>query len=236
MWQCGDVTCTVATLSHTEINTSLVTISWSGTIRRMFPQIAYVLFCPVIRPVFSSTWSSRKHNMSSYQQHEHNEWNLTVTSGYVWWFTAAPKPLKIQVFWVSPSPQGSYSPYILGDTTRPGHVTSLTCVLVWSKSDRRHLRKTLHKQTDRQTDRQTNRHYKNNGHLAVNQKHQNSPWKIANFVKHHVKSADLVHSMPIWCFSLYTSVHSDCCFFAPCRNILTYLLTLWLSDRTASIP
>jgi len=29
--------------------------------------------------------------------------------------------------------------------------------------------KTLHKQTNRQTDRQTDRHYKNNGHLAVNQ-------------------------------------------------------------------
>jgi len=41
----------------------------------------------------------------------------------LWWFMAAPKPLKIQVFGVSPSPQGSYSPYILGDTTRPGHVT-----------------------------------------------------------------------------------------------------------------
>ena len=73
------------------------------------------------------------------------------------WFTAAPKPLKIQVFGVT-QPQGSYSPSILGDTTRPGHVT---CVLVWSKSDRRRLRKTLHKQT--------NRHYENNGHLAVNQ-------------------------------------------------------------------
>jgi len=70
----------------------------------------------------------------------------------LWWFTAALKPLKIQVFWGSPSPQGSYSPYILGDTARPGHVT---CVLVWSKSDRRRLRKTLHKQTDRQTDKQT---------------------------------------------------------------------------------
>jgi len=70
----------------------------------------------------------------------------------LWWFTAAPKPLKIQVFWGSPSSQGSHSPYILGDTTRPGHVT---CVLVWSKSDRKRLRKTLHKQTNKQTDRQT---------------------------------------------------------------------------------
>jgi len=88
---------------------------------------------------------------------------LNNYSGYAMWFTAAPKPLKIQVFWGSPSPQGSHSPYILGDTTRPGHVTY---VLVWSKSDRRRLRKTLHKLTDKQTDR----HYENNGHLAVNQK------------------------------------------------------------------
>ena len=73
-------------------------------------------------------------------------WSPAAT---LWWFTATPKPLKIQVFWGSPSPQRSYSPYILGDTTRPGHVT---CVLVWSKSGRRRLRKTLHKQTDKQTD------------------------------------------------------------------------------------
>ena len=35
------------------------------------------------------------------------------------------------------------------NTTRPRHITY---VLVWSKSDRRRLRKTLHKQTNRQTD------------------------------------------------------------------------------------
>ena len=45
----------------------------------------------------------------------------------LWWFTAVPKPLKYKFFLGSPSPQGSYSPYILRDTTRPGHVT---CVLV----------------------------------------------------------------------------------------------------------
>jgi len=58
--------------------------------------------------------------------------------------------------------------YSRGHNYRPGHVT---CVLVWSKSDRRRLRKTLHKQTNRQT----NRHYENNGHLAVNQKEQIKP-------------------------------------------------------------
>jgi len=95
---------------------------------------------------------------------------LYWTSGYAMVVHGRPKTPKSTSFWGSPSPQGSYSPYILGDTTRPRHVT---CVLVWSKSDRRRLRKTLHKQTNKQTDRQTNkqtnRHYENNGHLAVNQ-------------------------------------------------------------------
>ena len=35
----------------------------------------------------------------------------------------APKPLKYKFFRGSPSPQGSHSPYILGDTTRPRHIT-----------------------------------------------------------------------------------------------------------------
>jgi len=56
----------------------------------------------------------------------------------------SPKTPKIQVFRVT-SPQGSHSPYILGDATRLRHIT---CVLVWSKSDQRRLSKTLHKQTD----------------------------------------------------------------------------------------
>ena len=55
----------------------------------------------------------------------------------------------MQVFKGSASPQGSHSPYILVDTTRPRHITY---VLVWSKSDQRQLRKTRHKQTERQTD------------------------------------------------------------------------------------
>jgi len=84
------------------------------------------------------------------------------TSGYAMVVHGRPKTPKIPVFWGSPSPQGSYSPYILRGTTRPGLVT---CVLVWSKWDRRRLRKSLHKQTNRQT----SRHYENNGHLAVNQ-------------------------------------------------------------------
>ena len=75
----------------------------------------------------------------------------------------SPKTPTKTSFKGSPSPQRSYSPYVLEDTTRPRHIT---CVLVWSKSDQRRLRKTLHKQTDKQT----NRHYENNGHLAVNQK------------------------------------------------------------------
>ena len=35
----------------------------------------------------------------------------------------SPKPLKIQVFRGHPAPHGSHSPYILGDTTRPRHIT-----------------------------------------------------------------------------------------------------------------
>jgi len=67
------------------------------------------------------------------------------TSGYAIVVHGRPKTPKNTSFWGSPIPQESYSPYILGDITRHGHVT---CVLVWSKSDRRRLRKTLHKQTD----------------------------------------------------------------------------------------
>ena len=76
-----------------------------------------------------------------------------------------PKTPKNRSFFGVTQPQGSHSPYILGDTTRPGHVTY---ALVWSKSDQRRLWKTLHKQTNRQTDR----HYENNGHLAVNQERE----------------------------------------------------------------
>jgi len=58
--------------------------------------------------------------------------------------SASPKTPKN-----TPSPQGSHSPYILRDTTRPRHVTYDQ---VSSKSDQRRLRKTLHKQTDKPTD------------------------------------------------------------------------------------
>jgi len=87
-----------------------------------------------------------------------NQDNPIKTVG--WDSFLSPKTPKNTSFLGSPSPhpQGSHSPYILGRTTRPRHITY---VLVWSKSDQRRLRKTLHKQTDR--------HYKNSGHLAVNQ-------------------------------------------------------------------
>ena len=73
-----------------------------------------------------------------------------------------PNNPKNTIFGGSPSPQGSYSPYILGDTTRPGHVPSL--IQIGSKTAEKNS-----VQTNKQTDRQTNRHYGNNGHLAVNQ-------------------------------------------------------------------
>jgi len=40
-------------------------------------------------------------------------------SGYAMVVHGRPKTPKIQVFWGSPSPQKSYSPYILGDTLDP---------------------------------------------------------------------------------------------------------------------
>jgi len=50
------------------------------------------------------------------------------TSGYAMVVHGRPQtPKNTSFLGGSPSPQGSYSPYILGDTTRPGHVT---CVLV----------------------------------------------------------------------------------------------------------
>jgi len=75
-----------------------------------------------------------------------------LISGYATMVHGRPKTPQNTSFGGSSSPQGSQTPYILGDTTRPGHVTY---VLVWSKSDQRRLRKTLHKQTDKQTNRQT---------------------------------------------------------------------------------
>ena len=50
----------------------------------------------------------------------------SLTSGYAMVVHGRPKPLKYKFLGVT-QPQGSQSPYILGDTTRPGHVT---CVLV----------------------------------------------------------------------------------------------------------
>jgi len=50
----------------------------------------------------------------------------SLTSGYAMVVHGRPKTPKIQVLWVI-QPPGVVQPYILGDTTRPGHVT---CVLV----------------------------------------------------------------------------------------------------------
>jgi len=58
-----------------------------------------------------------------------------------------PKNPKNTSFLGVTKPPGVAQPYILGDTTRPRHITY---VQVWSKSDQRWLRKTA--QTNRQTD------------------------------------------------------------------------------------
>ena len=60
----------------------------------------------------------------------------------------SPKTPKNTSFLGVTQPQESHSPYILGDTTRPRHITY---VLVWLKVDQRQLRKALHKQTDKKT-------------------------------------------------------------------------------------
>jgi len=99
--------------------------------------------------IVAEKWSTNHPNKFNQQN---PKWRLCKkkTSGYAMWFTAAPKPLKIQVLGGHPAPRGCTAPIFYGgNTTRPRHVTY---VLVWSKSDQRRLRKTLHKETDRQTD------------------------------------------------------------------------------------
>jgi len=48
--------------------------------------------------------------------------SLTITSGYAV-VHGRPQTPKNTTFLGVTQPQGSHSPYILGDTTRPGHVT-----------------------------------------------------------------------------------------------------------------
>ena len=79
-----------------------------------------------------------------------NQDNPIKTAG--WDSFLSPKTPKNTSFLGVTQSQWSHSPYILGNTTRPRHITY---VLVWSKSDQRRLRKILHKQTDRQTNQQT---------------------------------------------------------------------------------
>ena len=121
-----------------------------------------------------------------------------------------PKTPKIQVFLGSPSPQGSYSPYILGDTTRPGHVT---CVLVWSKSDRRRLRKTLHKQTDRQTDKQTD-----TTKIMVTW-----PW-TNHFAKYHTDK----------CWLIATPKHRELCSYSTNRHARHTTVKAWTHKIASS--
>jgi len=69
----------------------------------------------------------------------------------------SPKTPKMQAFYGSPSPQGSHSPYILGDTTRPRRITCPSMIEIGSKTaEKNSAHKQTNKQTDRQTDRQTN--------------------------------------------------------------------------------
>ena len=83
--------------------------------------------------------------------------NITVqkTTGYAMVVHGRPKTPKNRSFWGSPSPQGSHSPYILGDTTtRPGHVTCLRLNQIGPKTAEKNSAQTT-KQTNKQTDKQT---------------------------------------------------------------------------------
>ena len=60
----------------------------------------------------------------------------------------APKPLKIQILGVT-QPQASHSPYILGDTTRPRHITYVLASLIEIGSK---IAEKNSAQTNRQTD------------------------------------------------------------------------------------
>ena len=62
----------------------------------------------------------------------------------------SPKTPKIQVFNGSPNPQGSHSPYILGDTTRPRHTTCPSLIEIGSKTAEKNSAQT-NKQTNQQT-------------------------------------------------------------------------------------
>ena len=46
-----------------------------------------------------------------YTRHSHQPVSfLGILAATLWWFTAAPKPLKIQVFWGHPAPRGRTAP------------------------------------------------------------------------------------------------------------------------------
>jgi len=70
---------------------------------------------------FCVTRSNPNHQLTDSIQPNPVQVELAAT---LWWFTAAPKPLKYKFFGGHPAPRGRT---ILGNTTRPGHAT---CVLV----------------------------------------------------------------------------------------------------------
>ena len=82
---------------------------------------------------------------------EMNKWKFNDhTSGYTMWFTAAPKPLKIQVFWVTQPPRVAQPLY------SRGHNYTWTCNICTSMiqigSDGWEKLCTNKQQTNRQTD------------------------------------------------------------------------------------
>jgi len=65
-----------------------------------------------------------------------------------------PKTPKNTSFLGVPQPQGSHSRYILGDTTRPRHITCPSFIEIGSKTAEKNSAQ-ANKRTDRQTDKPT---------------------------------------------------------------------------------
>ena len=111
--------------------------------------------CHLWRHNLSSRWKLQKvarenFSIGAFYNITKNQDNPIKSVG--WDSFLSPKTPKNTSFLGVTQPQVSHSPYILGDTTRPRHITY---VLVLSKSDQRQLRKTLHKQTNKQTNQKT---------------------------------------------------------------------------------
>jgi len=98
-------------------------------------------------------------NLPNFSEHLNIIWKHVnqndLTSGYATWVTAGgairePQTPKNTSFLGVTHPQGSHSPYILGDTTRPRHTTCPSLIEIGSKTAEKNSAQT-NKQTNQQT-------------------------------------------------------------------------------------